>query len=146
MSNPIAALIERLNHHYWSVVLPFNPKTDTPRTDAELQQKLQLTITKMQETIFQMRLQREESKRKRQRTMVRLQYPPSGHTEDEFLRVISELAKLTQQSKAEVLASAVNLYYRAVTLPAADLELLQSFIKDLEKKQGINWSATPPPP
>ena len=146
MSNPIAALIERLNHHYWSVVLPFNPKTDTPRTDAELQQKLQLTITKMQETIFQMRLQREESKRKRQRTMVRLQYPPSEHTEDEFLRVISELAKLTKQSKDGVLANALNLYYRAVTLPAADLELLQSFIKDLEKKRGINWPATPPPP
>jgi hypothetical protein len=145
MSNPIAALIERLNHHYWSVVLPFNPKTDTPRTDAELQQKLQLTITKMQETIFQMRLQREESKRKRQRTMVRLQYPPSEHTEDEFLRVISELAKLTKQSKDGILANALNLYYRAVTLPAADLELLQSFLEDLEKKQGINWSATPHP-
>jgi hypothetical protein len=151
MSNPIAALIERLNHHYWSVVLPFNPKTDTPRTDAELQRKLQLTITKMQETIFQMRLQREESKRKREerkreRTMVRLQYPPSEHTEDEFLRVISELAKLTQQSKGEVLANSLNLYYRVVTLPAADLELLRSFLEDLEKKQGIDWSATANPP
>lgn len=151
MSNPIAALIERLNHHYWSVVLPFNPETDTPRTDAELQQKLFLITSQMEETTSQMRLQREESKRKReerkrQRTMVRLQYPPSGHTEDAFLRVLSELAKLTQQSKGEVLANALNLYYRAVTLPAADMELLRSFLEDLEKKQGIDWSATANPP
>ena len=80
------------------------------------------------------------------RTMVRLQYPPGGHTEDAFLRVLSELAKLTQQSKGEVLANALNLYYRAVTLPAADLELLRSFLEDLEKKQGIDWSATANPP
>jgi hypothetical protein len=146
MINQIAALIERLNHHYWSVVLAFNPKTDTPRTDAELQQKLFLITSQMEETTSQMRLQREESKRKRERTMVRLQYPPSGDTEDAFLRVLSELAKLTQLSKAEVLGSALNLYYRAVTLPAADLELLQSFIKDLEKRRGINWPATPPTP
>jgi hypothetical protein len=145
MSNPIAALIERLNHHYWSVVLPFNPKTDTPRTDAELQRKLFLITSQMEETTSQMRLQREESKRKRERTMVRLQYPPSVHTEDAFLEVLAELQELTQQSEAEVLASAVNLYYRAVTLPAADLEPLKSFLEDLEKKQGINWSATANP-
>jgi hypothetical protein len=80
------------------------------------------------------------------RTMVRLLYPPGGHTEDAFLRVLSELAKLTQQSKGELLANALNLYYRAVTLPAADLELLRSFLEDLEKKQGIDWSATANPP
>ena len=80
------------------------------------------------------------------RTMVRLLYPPGGHTEDAFLRTLSELAKLTQQSKAEVLANSLNFYYRVVTLPAADLELLRSFLEDLEKKQGIDWSATAKPP
>ena len=193
MINPIAALIERLNHHYWSVVLPFNPETDTPRTDAELQQKLFLITSQMEETTSQMRLQREESKRKREerrsnnstreinkqleltasalesraselssllssmraermqreagkKTASQPQQARLADNDDKFLRVLSELAKLTQRSKAEVLGSALNLYYRAVTLPAADLELLRSFLEDLEKKQGIDWSATPPPP
>jgi hypothetical protein len=80
------------------------------------------------------------------RSHARALHPPGEHTEDAFLRVLSELAKLTQQSKAEVLANALNFYYRAVTLPAADLELLRSFLEDLEKKQGIDWSATANPP
>jgi hypothetical protein len=84
-----------------------------------------LITSQMEETTSQMRPQRE--------------------AEDHFLRVLNELAKLTKKSKGGVLVSALNLYYRAVTLPAADLELLQSFLKDLEKKQGIDWSATANP-
>jgi hypothetical protein len=88
------------------------------------------------------RMQREAGKK----TAPQPQQARLADNDDKFLRVISELAKLTKQSKAEILANALNLYYRAVTLPAADLELLQSFLKDLEKKRGINWPATPPPP
>jgi hypothetical protein len=80
------------------------------------------------------------------RTMVRLQYPPGGHPEDVFLRTLSELAKLTQQSRGELLVNALNFYYRVGTLPAADLELLRPFLEDLEKKPGIDWSATANPP
>jgi hypothetical protein len=107
--------------------------------------QLELTASALSSLLSSMRaerMQREAGKK----TASRPQQARLADNDDKFLRVLSELAKLTKQSKAEVLGSALNLYYRAVTLPAADLELLQSFLKDLEKKQGIDWSATANPP
>ena len=107
--------------------------------------QLRSTASKISSLISSLRaerMQREAGKK----TASRPQQARLADNDDKFLRVLSELAKLTQQSKAEVLGSALNLYYRAVTLPAADLELLKSFLEDLEKKQGINWSATANPP
>jgi hypothetical protein len=107
--------------------------------------QLELTASALSSLLSSMRaerMQREAGKK----TAPQPQQARLADNDDKFLRVISELAKLTKQSKDGVLANALNLYYRAVTLPAADLELLQSFIKDLEKRRGINWPATPPPP
>lgn len=56
-------------------------------------------------------------------------------TEDSFVRVVTELAEQTGQSKAEVLRNALNMYYRAVTLPKQDLSLIRFVIDDCERKQ-----------
>jgi hypothetical protein len=55
---------------------------------------------------------------------------PAPPREDRFIEVLGELAERTGQSKAEVLRYALNLYYRAVTLPEQDLLLLLSLIDD----------------
>jgi hypothetical protein len=59
--------------------------------------------------------------------------------EDLFVRVVTELAERTGQSKAQVLRNALNMYYRVVTLPEQDLSLIRFVIDDCEKKQGIEW-------
>lgn len=58
---------------------------------------------------------------------------------DSFVRVVTELAERTGQSKAQVLRNALNMYYRVVALPECDLSLIRSVINDCEKKQGIDW-------
>ena len=59
--------------------------------------------------------------------------------EDSFVKLVAELAEWTDQSKAQVLRNALNLYYRVVTLPEEDLSLIRSVIDDCEKKRGIDW-------
>jgi hypothetical protein len=129
-----------------------NPFAGSNNSTREINKQLELTASALESRASALssllssmraeRMHREAGKK----TAPQPQQARLADNDDKFLRALSELAKLTQQSKGEVLANSLNLYYRAVTLPAADLELLQSFLKDLEKKQGIDWSATANPP